>query len=159
LECTLTNELAMSFDSRPATESDAAAIASIHAASFRAAMPYLPVLHTAAEDQEFFRNVLAHEQVWVAGHLGEVKGFIAFTHDWVNHLYIHPEFQGMGAGSWLLEKAKESSGGRLDLWAFQRNAAARRFYERRGFRLVRLTDGSANEEKEPDVLYRWNRSE
>ena len=43
----------------------------------------------------------------------------------------------------------------LSLWTFQRNAAARRFYERQGFTLVEATDGSRNMEKEPDVLYRW----
>jgi putative acetyltransferase len=43
----------------------------------------------------------------------------------------------------------------LHLWTFQRNDRARRFYEGRGFVLVRQTDGSGNEEKEPDALYVW----
>jgi hypothetical protein len=38
---------------------------------------------------------------------------------------------------------------------FQRNAAARRFYEARGLELVALGDGSENEEGEPDALYEW----
>jgi hypothetical protein len=46
----------------------------------------------------------------------------------------------------------------LQLWTFQRNEQTRRFYEARGFTLVRETDGSTNEEKEPDALYRWLRS-
>ena len=45
----------------------------------------------------------------------------------------------------------------LHLWTFQRNAQARRFYEARGFALVKETDGAANEEKEPDALYLWKR--
>ena len=44
---------------------------------------------------------------------------------------------------------------RLDLWVFQRNEQARRFYEHQGFKLVELTDGSANAERMPDVRYRW----
>ena len=32
-----------------------------------------------------------------------------------------------------------------------------RFYEARGFALVRETDGSGNEEREPDALYLWTR--
>ena len=44
---------------------------------------------------------------------------------------------------------------RLTLWTFQRNLRARRFYEANGFVAVRETDGAGNEEKEPDVLYRW----
>jgi len=65
--------------------------------------------------------------------------------------------QGQGVGTSLLEIA-QASHGLLQLWTFQRNAAARRFYEGRGFGLVRETDGSRNEEKEPDALYLWTRS-
>lgn len=46
----------------------------------------------------------------------------------------------------------------LHLWAFQRNARALRFYARRGFRVVERTDGSRNEEREPDALLAWVRS-
>lgn len=35
----------------------------------------------------------------------------------------------------------------------QANVRARRFYERYGFRAIRLSDGRANEEHCPDVLY------
>jgi hypothetical protein len=38
---------------------------------------------------------------------------------------------------------------------FQRNERARTFYERRGCHVVELTDGSGNEEREPDALYEW----
>jgi hypothetical protein len=43
------------------------------------------------------------------------------------------------------------------LWTFQQNDGARRFYERHGLRLIRLTDGEDNEEKTPDALYAWRR--
>jgi hypothetical protein len=46
---------------------------------------------------------------------------------------------------------------RPQLWTFQRNAQARRFYEARGFVLIQETDGARNEEKEPDALYLWTR--
>jgi hypothetical protein len=42
------------------------------------------------------------------------------------------------------------------LWTFQKNARARRFYEQRGFTAVRFTEGEGNIEKEPDVLYAWS---
>ena len=63
----------------------------------------------------------------------------------------------MRVTSALLDWAKALSPGRLVLWTFQRNANARRFYEAHGFALVRETDGSDNEEKEPDALYLWTR--
>ena len=46
----------------------------------------------------------------------------------------------------------------LQLWTFQRNLSARRFYEARGFALVEQTDGARNEEKEPDARYLWTRA-
>ena len=40
---------------------------------------------------------------------------------------------------------------------FQKNMPAIRFYSRRGFHLVELSDGSGNEEREPDAVYQWRR--
>ena len=40
--------------------------------------------------------------------------------------------------------------------ANQQNTAARMFYERHGFRVVSLSDGSNNEERCPDVLYEFS---
>jgi putative acetyltransferase len=74
---------------------------------------------------------------------------------WVDQLYVAPGHQGRGIGRRLLDLAKERSEGGLELWTFQVNDRARRFYERNGFAAVELTDGSGNEEREPDVRYRW----
>jgi ribosomal protein S18 acetylase RimI-like enzyme len=61
------------------------------------------------------------------------------------------------AADWelLLVAAKEESPRNLRLHVFQRNLSARRFYERRGFMLLKLRDGSSNEEGEPDAVYEW----
>ena len=85
-----------------------------------------------------------------------MTGMIAFRQDWVDQLYILPDAQGRGMGSSLLQVAKERFD-LLQLWTFQRNAKARRFYEAREFRLMRETDGARNEEQEPDALYLWTR--
>jgi GNAT superfamily N-acetyltransferase len=68
-----------------------------------------------------------------------------------------PEAQGRGLGTALLRVAQNTFD-RLQLWTFQRNLQARRFYEAKGFTLVQETDGAHNEEKEPDALYRWTRA-
>ncbi len=73
----------------------------------------------------------------------------------LDQLYVHPDAHGRGAGSALLDKAKERRPGGFTFWVFQQNEHARRFYERRGCRVVKLTDGSGNEEKTPDALYEW----
>jgi ribosomal protein S18 acetylase RimI-like enzyme len=116
-------------------------------------LPYLPVLHTPAEDLEFFSGqVLRSDTVWVAECASGIVGFCAFGNGWLNHLYVMPSVHRAGIGSELLRIALRETEA-LRLWVFQQNAAAIAFYESHGFRLVRMTDGSENEEQVPDALY------
>ena len=131
-------------------------VAIIHRAAFDERLPWLAGLHTPAEDRAYFRTqVFAACQVWGVFE-DEIVGFIAFREDWIEQLYVLPVHQGTGAGGALLAVAKVAWP-ELQLWTFQRNFPARRFYERHGFLAVRETDGMGNEEREPDVLYRWQR--
>jgi putative acetyltransferase len=140
---------------RRAVLADAGAVARLHRHVTRVSLPYLPELHTPEEDLWFFSERLFQEnEVWVAEAEGEIVGYIAFKPGCISHLYIHPDHQGRGLGPELLARALEDGTAR-ELWTFQQNARARRFYETRGFSLVRLTDGADNEEKTPDALYRW----
>jgi putative acetyltransferase len=142
---------------RRATLVDMPRIAILHRLTVKTSLPFLPHLHTAEEDRRFFTTTLfAANQVWAAGEVGAIVGYAACSPGWLNHLYVHPDDQGTGVGAALLAQVM-SAADELDLWAFQKNLRARGFYERRGFRLVRLTDGSGNEEREPDALYRWTR--
>ena len=72
-------------------------------------------------------------------------------------LYVHPDHLGSGAGTALIDAAKASGVTALELWCFQANTRARRFYEARGFHAIRFTDGAHNEEKTADVRFRWER--
>jgi putative acetyltransferase len=139
-----------------AAESDAVAV--LFRLSLRSAMPFLADRHTADEDRAFFRDrVFPACDVWVAERNGELAGMCAFRIGWIDHLYVHPGYQRTGIGAALLRKAKDAND-RLELWAFQRNENALRFYESQGFQLERTTDGRDNEEGEPDALYGWQRS-
>lgn len=141
---------------RKARPGDADAVADLFLAARAAAMPYLPDLHTSEETRAWIREVvLGEHDVRVADVDGAVGGFLALGAETVEHLYVRPELQGRGIGSALLDLAKDLRGDGFRLWVFQRNAGARRFYERHGLRLVELTDGAANEEREPDALYEW----
>ncbi|HSC05747.1 MAG TPA: GNAT family N-acetyltransferase, partial [Steroidobacteraceae bacterium] len=140
---------------RRARASDAAAIATLHLAARRQAMPYLPELHTEDEVRAWVAASILPNAVWVAEIAGEVAAYMALKGTEVEHLYVAPRRQSCDVGSVLLSKAKELNPGRLQLYAFQRNARARAFYEARGFAAVALSDGTGNEEKEPDVRYEW----
>ena len=140
---------------RLAAASDAQDLACIHRAAIDAAMPWLPRLHTPDEDLAFFaQRVLQEESVLVAEMGGSICGFISFAPGWVNHLYIAPDKTGHGLGSALLARAM-SANSTLQLWTFQDNHKARRFYAGHGFREVELTDGRRNEERTPDVRMEW----
>jgi GNAT superfamily N-acetyltransferase len=136
---------------------DMDAAARVVRTAFDQALPSLAGLHTPQEDQWFFRErVFKTCEVWGAFDDAGMAGMIAFRKDWIDHLYVLPKHQGRGVGTGLLQVARRSFD-RLQLWTFQRNAQARRFYEARGFALIHETDGARNEEKEPDALYLWTR--
>jgi ribosomal protein S18 acetylase RimI-like enzyme len=144
------------FAIRRARSDDAKAIAEVHFDSRREAVPWLPVLHSREETIAYFTDhVLLHEEVLVAEVNQRVVGFIALLHDHIDHLYIAPTYQHSGIGDKLVAMAKALRPDGLTLWTFQRNVRARRFYEARGFVASEFTNGSRNEENEPDVLYRW----
>jgi GNAT superfamily N-acetyltransferase len=140
---------------RLATLADADAVAAVFTPSF-AGLDYLPRLHTAEEDRAHFRGLLLRgDEFWVAEESGSALGFAHLHEDVLEHLYVHPDAQGRGIGSRLLERVKERRPEGFRLWVFQRNEGARRFYERHGMRLVQITDGAGNEEREPDAMYEW----
>jgi putative acetyltransferase len=149
---------------------DAADVAALFRRSRAAAMPWLPFLHTPAQDLAFFGEQvssaggLVATQADVAGGepdgagvvgTGVIVGFAVANDGWLNHLYVEPTLRGRGIGSVLLGMAKDLNPEGLRLWAFERNVAALRFYAERGFAEVERTDGSGNEEQEPDVLMSW----
>lgn len=139
---------------RQATIRDASGIADVHMEARRHAMPYLPELHGDEETRSWLEHVvLPTQQVWVAEREGRVIGFAALIGNVLEHLYVYPSEQGTGVGSALLLAAQAACERELSLWTFQRNEAARAFYDRRGFVAVEFTDGAGNEEQEPDVRY------
>jgi DNA-3-methyladenine glycosylase I len=140
---------------RRAGAEDRDQIVDVFQASRRDGLPYLPVLHADAEDRAWMSGLIEGREVWVAEREGRIAGMMVLDGDHLGHLYVAPAEQGRGVGDQLLALAKRRSPNRLELWAFQRNDRARGFYERRGFRVVELTDGSGNEEREPDVRYEW----
>jgi ribosomal protein S18 acetylase RimI-like enzyme len=121
-------------------------------------VPPVPEEHIPLIADDLFSR---HEDVWLAEEDGLPVGFLAIrrsrTEGWevLEKLYVDPEAQSRGIGTVLLDQAKALRPDGLHLWVFQKNTGAIRFYERHGFRLVKLTDGTGNMEREPDALYAW----
>ena len=123
----------------------------------RAAVPAIPPPAHADEAVRAWSayTVLPRHEVWLAEADQAVVAMMVLDGDWVDQLYVAPEWTGQGIGTRLLDLAKRLRPGGLQLWAFQSNVRAHRFYERHGFTAVERTDGAANEEQAPDVRYVW----
>ena len=119
-----------------------------------AAQPWMPKLHSGAEDIAFVGRMIDNGWVTVAEVDWVVSGFIAREGERIHSLYIASFAQGHGLGQTLLDDAKSKSD-RLTLWTFQANRSAQRFYKRAGFEAVEETDGSGNDEGLPDIRFLW----
>ena len=147
----------MSFRLRQATVDDAEAIAQIYFASYRQ-LTFLPMLHDVDSYRWYVANRMLKEwTVTVAEDDSGIVSFLGLHGEEVGHFYTSPDHIGQGAGTKLMQMVQASGIAALELWCFQANARARRFYETRGFRAIRFTDGADNEERTPDVRYRWER--
>jgi ribosomal protein S18 acetylase RimI-like enzyme len=117
-------------------------------------MPWLAQPHAVAEEARYLAEIaFPPAQMWVADEHGAPAGFLACEGEWIMQLYLAPEQRRRGLGTTLLAAAGADHPPVLKLYAFQRNAAARAFYERHGFRCIGLGDGSGNMEGKPDALY------
>ena len=134
-----------------------AATSQLYRKIFDATFPWLVGLHTPEADRRYFEGeVYDNSNLYGVHENHNLVGFVGLKPGWVEKLYILPEYQGRGFGRSLLDVAKTQDT-ELRLWTFERNHLARRFYEANGFVELDRTDGRDNEEREPDVLYKWQR--
>lgn len=124
--------------------------------SRHASVPANPApVHRDHEVRGWFADVvLPTKDTWVAEVDGAVMALLVLEGGWVDQLHVDPTLTGEGLGSRLIEVAKAEQPDGLDLWTFQANTGARRFYGRHGFVEVARTDGD-NEEGAPDIRFAW----
>lgn len=143
---------------RRAGAADATPAADVWLRSFSAALPTVVRAHSDDAVRAWFRDVVVpSRETWVAESAddGRVVGVMVLAGDELSQLYLDPDWRGRGVGDRFVALAKERGPRGLTLWTFQVNGPARRFYERHGFVAAEYTDGSGNEEREPDVRYVW----
>jgi GNAT superfamily N-acetyltransferase len=137
-----------------ATVQDAAEVAEVFLGSFHATYAF-PLAHTDDEVRGWIRDrLIPNDEVWVIVEDGRILGMLALAPGWLEQLYVAPDRLGEGLGGRLVAVAKERQPDGLQLWTFQVNARARRFYESHGFVAVEETE-DRNEERQPDVRYVW----
>lgn len=132
---------------------DAGAIGHILSVS-NEAMPWLPRVHSAAEEIMYAGDMIDAGWVRVAKVDDKVVGFLARHETEIHALYVLPEAQDKGVGTALLEDAKAVCD-KLMLWSYEANGVAAHFYEQRGFLETQRTDGSGNDAGLPDIRFEW----
>jgi GNAT superfamily N-acetyltransferase len=114
--------------------------------------------HTLDDARRFFTDVVLPTcAVLVAERDGRRAAVLAQEGCWIRQLAVFDGHRRCGVGRALVAAARVRSPGELRLHTFQRNVAARAFYETDGFVAVRFGISPAPE-SEPDVEYRWTSS-
>jgi pimeloyl-ACP methyl ester carboxylesterase/GNAT superfamily N-acetyltransferase len=141
---------------RRATQADAAGAGDVWLSSWRATFDFPPGHPDEAVRTWLAEELLPSTEAWVAiDPAGRVVGLMALSASMVEQLYLAPDWIGRGLGTRFLDLAKARRPAGLDLYCFQANGRARRFYERRDFAAIAFGDGSGNEEHQPDIRYAW----
>ena len=139
----------------PASPEDAPFIAAI-LSDWIDATPWMPRVHTHEEDRGFGRMLVDKGWTHVVREDGEAVGFLSRDGAEVHALYVAGSARGRGVGKALLDQAKAATP-LLQLYTFEANQPAQRFYRREGFVEIGRTDGSGNDEHLPDIRYEWRR--
>jgi GNAT superfamily N-acetyltransferase len=113
--------------------------------------------HPLAEQRDYLLDeVVPNNEVRIALLDGRLVGFVAATPESVCQLYVRKANHRCGIGTSLLGWAKAQSGGSLWLYTFARNAGARAFYEKHGFRIT--ARGFEPDWQLDDLRYEWSAS-
>ena len=142
---------------RLATPEDLPAVAGFYSRVREAAYPAMPRGIHGVEDVHRWVTGwdLARQETWLAEAGQRLVGYTRVSADWLDDLYVDPDLQGSGIGSMLLDLVKSLRPGGFCLWVFESNTPARSFYTARGLVELEHTDGSGNEERQPDVKMAW----
>jgi ribosomal protein S18 acetylase RimI-like enzyme len=116
-----------------------------------------PLVHSDAEVSAWMTNFVTQKlEMWIAESPdAQALGILVLEDEWIDQLYVAPDFTSRGIGGQLLDLAKRERPDGLRLWTFVSNLGAQRFYERHGFAELERTDGRRNEEGAPDIQYAY----
>ena len=143
---------------RTANAADAVAVADVYLESRKWLLPFAPLAHHDHAIRRWINErLIPSGNVRVAVRSDTVIGMCATSRDglcnWIDQLYVAPNSIGIGVGTTLLVAAIAQLPNPIQLYTFQQNLRARRFYEHHGFVAIAFGDGTGNEEGVPDVLY------
>jgi ribosomal protein S18 acetylase RimI-like enzyme len=139
---------------RPATEQDHPFIHEVHRRAYRDMIERQFGFWDAERQSGLLDCDLATDCYEIVMWENEPCGYFSYSADGgrlhLINLAIHPQYQGRGIGSRILEQMKERARQKdqpLSLGAYKTNTGARKFYEKHGF--------SQSGETTVHILYHW----
>ena len=127
----------MSYSVRRSRASDVPQLLEVWRCAVAATHDFVP-----AEDREAFDRIVSTEYLPTADLLvaadenDRAVAFLGGTGREIDSLFVHPEAHGLGIGTMLMDEFAALGAGELRVEVNEQNDTARRFYERRGFRVV-----------------------
>jgi hypothetical protein len=140
---------------RRATSRDVDGVADVWLRSRKASIPAIPpTIHDADEVRAWLAEIVhSARDLWVVSGPEILAMMLLDGHGSTSSMSTRPVPAGVSVRVFS-PRQRPCSPIDLNLWTFQGNTRARRFYERHGFVGYEMTDGD-NEEGAPDIHYRW----
>ncbi len=136
---------------------DEPAVVGVWHRSGKAAYAFLPLWQTLTLDHagKIFREVIRIQcNIWVGTLDDQVVAYLAMKGSYIDRMFVDPSEWRKGWGTRLVVFAKSLSPNGLELHTHQANHAARRLYEKHGFKAVKFGT-SPLPESAHDVEYHW----
>lgn len=105
------------------------------------------------EQQAQVRALLPEAELFVATVENKIVGFLGLMDSYIAGLFVSSEWRSQGFGQKLLDFVKERTN-HLDLEVYEKNNRAERFYQRNGFKRVKVT---SDETGEKSVYLQWEK--
>jgi ribosomal protein S18 acetylase RimI-like enzyme len=137
---------------------DEAEVVAVWHRSGMAVYTFIPArrVFTLEQASRVFENIIRpHCDIWVATLDERVVAYLAMKVTYIDRLYVDPGAWHKGWGTQLVNFAKQVSPSGLEVHTHQANVAARKLYERHGFRAVKFGLSPAPESV-PDVECHWS---
>jgi GNAT superfamily N-acetyltransferase len=142
---------------RPFQDRDELSVIGVWHRSGQAAYGFLPAWQafTQAEAGDVFRKLIRPRcNIWVGTRNEAIVAFLAIAGSYIDRMYVDPSEWRKGWGTELVHFAKTLHPSGLELHTHQENHAARKLYEKQGFKAVKFGI-SPPPESTPDVEYHW----
>lgn len=117
---------------------------------------WVPNVRAWYTDARLMARLILRGKVRVIG--GRARAFMCRDGARILALYVAPDHRGQGLGAALMAQAMRQEPW-LELWTFETNEAARRFYKNCGFRELSRGNGQGNDECLPDIHMIWQYNE